>query len=132
MQPIFPLAETVSNNEMHLKEMKKQLDNVQKSLDTVVQYIEQEKSREHCHSEPAGTSLQKVKKNVHGRNQQKLHPSILCCYKNSSTIELFLPVPVCLNMLVYMCVSEYCIGKIIAHLVSHFYVSFKKLSGFPL
>lgn len=59
------IGETVSNNEMHLKEMKKQLDNVQKSLDTVVQYIEQEKSREHCHSEPAGTSLQKVKKNVH-------------------------------------------------------------------
>lgn len=96
--------ERVERVMMHQNEMKKQLDNVQKSLDTVVQYIEQEKSRKCVHSEPSGTSLQIGKKNVHGRNQQKLHPSILCCYKNSSTIELFLHVPVCLNMLVCMCV----------------------------
>ncbi|XP_075904504.1 uncharacterized protein LOC142903000 isoform X3 [Nelusetta ayraudi] len=67
---------TASNNEMLLllkemnerfehvvmnqNEMKKQLHNVQKSLDTVVQYIEQEKSRKCVHSEPSGTSLQIV------------------------------------------------------------------------
>lgn len=68
--------ERVERGMMHQNEMKIQLDNVQKSLDTVVQYIEQEKSRKYVHSEPSGTSLQKGKKNVHGRNQQKLHLSI--------------------------------------------------------